>query len=286
MKNNWSILVVICIALLVSGCTGNFSLPPNPFINQPTDTPTVPLQLANVLNARYSNDTIPVTMNPNQKYDVMINMSNDGGIPWSNAGHITFVVLDNSKNDASLFGNSTFFIEPGVIVHYGKIYSWKFSITAPKWYGNYTLMYQMKNDTTLFGDTFVKNVSVGAPGSEVVFTTQNVKYYPPLKNGLTMRMGSRQNISLGVKNMGRYNWTQDDKVRLVAVDYEPNDATQFYRQYQFDIAPDVVVQPGEQCMWRMNLSTPQYRGTYHMKYRMQKDGQWFGNAIDFTVNVV
>jgi hypothetical protein len=147
-------------------------------------------------------------------------------------------------------------------------------------------MYQMKNDTTLFGDIFVKNITVGTPGSEVVYTTQYVKYYPPLTSGLTMKIGSRQNISLAVKNMGRYNWTQDDKVRLVAVDYEPNDATLFYKQYSFDVAPDVVVQPGEQCFWRMNLSTPQYQGAYHMKYRMQKDGQWFGNALDVTVNVV
>lgn len=110
----------------------NLSIPPNPFIKQPTATPKVPPQLVNVLDATYMNDTIPAVMTPGQKYDVSIVMNNTGGIPWSNAGHIVMAALNDGANDAPLFNNTTFFIEPGVMVYYGNTYAWKFSVTAPQ----------------------------------------------------------------------------------------------------------------------------------------------------------
>lgn len=177
--------------------------------------------------------------------------------------------LGGNDSDAALFYNSSIMIGPNTIVKKGNNYTWKFTMTAPQWVGNYTLAYRMKNDTGYwFGDTLTKIVTVGQPNDSVMFVSQNVKYYPPLTNSLSMKIGTRQNVSIAVKNMGRYNWSQADNTRLAAVDYEPNDATKFYLQYIFDIAPDVVVKPGEQCFWKLNLSTPNYPGTYYLKYRI------------------
>jgi hypothetical protein len=276
--------------LLVGACTvvllfamGFFSHTP-----APASTPyIVPTQLPYSLNASLSNDTIPTVMDPGKKYDISIIVLNTGNTSWSHDNHITMAVADGN-NDSAFFGNTSFTIAPGTVVKSGDKYNWKFSLTAPQWAGNYTLAYRMKNDTGYwFGDTLIKEVTVGTPEDTAVFVSQKITYYPPVVNqsSISMKRNSWQNISISVKNMGRFNWSEPDNVRLVAVDYEPNDAVKFNQEIIHHIAPYRTIIPGDIAMWGLKLNAPQYPGTYHIKYRMQKDGRWFGSTLDVTITV-
>lgn len=280
------ILLIICtVAILATGGIFNsHSLTPSPYYTSPNPMSN-PISYS--LSGSFLNDTIPANMTPGKRYEVSIITRNTGEAQWSKDNHILLAIAEYTGYDTALFNNSTFTMEPNTSIRNGTNYTWKFTITAPQWVGNYTLAYRMKNDTGYwFGDMFTKTVTVGQPNDSVMFVSQNVQYYPPLTNSLSMKLGTRQNVSITVKNMGRYNWSQANNVQLAAVDYEPNDATRFHPEYIFYIAPEVVIHPGEQCFWRLNLTTPDYPGTYQMKYRMQKGGQWFGNTLNVTVRVV
>jgi hypothetical protein len=143
----------------------------------------------------------------------------------------------------------------------------------------------MKNDSGYwFGDYLIKNITVGNPNSSTVFVSKSVKYYPAISS-TTMKRNALQNVSISVKNMGRYNWTVSDNIMLAAIDYEQNDAAQFKSAQLFHIAPDDVIMPGEIATWQFKIQAPQYPGTYYLKYRMQKNGQWFGSNLNVTINV-
>src|SRR5271157_974777 len=120
------------------------------------------------LNSSFLNDTIPLNMKPGQKYNVSIISKNTGDVSWSTDKNIMIAPL--TTNDAELFGNSSP-IEQGHVTKKGNNYTWKFTIIAPSLNGNYTLKYQMKNNSSWFGDILVKNVTVGNPGDVVDFVT-------------------------------------------------------------------------------------------------------------------
>ncbi len=284
-------LLIVCGALLfilLAICTGAILASRGFFSNidvtLPSSQPT-PVPAPSSLSGTFLGDTIPANMAPGKTYEITLIARNTGGTQWSQQEGIQLEPVDGY--DTRLFNNTTITMEPGIITKYGANYTWKISIAAPKWVDNYTLAYRMKNNTGYyFSEPYAKTVAVGDPNDSAVFVSQSIKYYPPIGTSLSMRAGARQNVSIAVKNMGRYNWSQADKVRLAAIDYEPNDATKFYPGYLFHIAPESVVRPGEPCAWNLNITAPSYPGTYHMKYRMQKDGQWFGSTLNVTVSVL
>lgn len=277
------ILIAITIGFLYIGGFFQSKSSLLPSENQYYDNPT---PISFVLNGSFINDTIPTNMTPGKSYIINIIAHNTGDAQWSKGNHILLAIAEPNSYDTALFNNTTIQMEPKKTVTNGTNYTWKVMLTAPQYLGNYTLSYQMKNDTDYwFGDILTKTVSVGQPNDSVLFVSPGVLYYPSIGTSLSMKSGKRQNVSIAVKNMCNYNWSTADNIYLAAVDYEPNDAGKFYPQTAFYIAPDGVIHPGEQCFWRMNLTAPYSPGTYYMKYRMQKDGQWFGNTLNVTVRV-
>lgn len=253
----------------------------------PTGLTTQPA--ANTTNSTYIADTIPQNMTPNKKYDVSITFRNTGNVQWSYASKIALVAVDDSTNDASLFNNTTTLtIKPQITVKKGNSYNWNFTMVAPRWSGNYTIAYRMEDGNgSYFGDTIVKHVIVGDSNTTTAFTAKSIKYYSPLspKNPVTVKRGNWQNVSISVTNNGRYGWSENDHIRLAAVDYEPNDATVFYQGYLFYISPENVIQPGDTCSWKFKVLAPDDPGRYYVKYRMQKDGEWFGSTLNATIIV-
>src|SRR5271157_2248477 len=244
-----------------------------------------PLPTPTFLNSSLFNDTIPSIMVPGQEYNVSIIAQNTGDVLWSNYTHIMISPSDDNSNDAQLFGNSSM-ITPGLLIKKGTNYTWTFSLIAPLLNGNYTLKYQMKNDSIHFGNILVKNVTIGNPGDVVKFISKPVLYYPSIMNqsSLSMSRNSWLNASITVKNTGRNNWTSADNVYLQAIDYEPNDAALFNPETVFYLAPDRIIVPGDQTTWTFKFhAMAQYPGTYHVKYRMIRNGQWFGNPFVITI---
>jgi hypothetical protein len=224
-------------------------------------------------------------MTPGKTYKFSIKVFNVGQMPWTYANHTS---ISPVNEDTTLFNATRLNLTKGQTVKRGQNYLWNFILKTPSQCGNYTLEFRMiNNNTTWFGDTFIKNVTVGNPGDDVIFVSQSVQYYPAIINQSSLSMKSMvwKNVSISVKNMGRYNWSASDNITLAAVDYEPNDAIQFKSAQLYHIAPNDVIMPGEVATWKFKIQAPQNPGVYHIKYRMQKDGQWFGNMMNVTVKV-
>ncbi len=239
----------------------------------PTNTYIVtPQPESTFFNSTFLNNTIPSSMVHGQKYDVTIISLNTGDAPWTNSTTV-LIPIDNNSSDTKLFGSIST-MEPGKIIKNGSQYIWKFSITAPQGNGNYSLEYRLTNNTTLFGDTLVKNVEVGLPGDEVAFTLVDVPY--------SMKTNSQINLTFIVENMGRDTWFENDSVQL-GITYDPNDGSPFTRTARLHMNPDSAVFTGQSCKWKFLITAPPYLTKYNMSIRMIHDQEWFGNPVNRTV---
>lgn len=281
MKDKLIAASLICITILISGCT---SLPSVniPFLwgaSSPTPSPSQPF------DAILINETIPDSMVPGHSYTVSVTMRNTGYSSWSSADPVVLAPTNDPVNDAKLLNNTVLTISPGVIVKTGSDYTWHIILHAPGWNGNCTVQYQMKaGNDTFFGNDVSQNIVVGNQGSAVVYVPQDVYYYPHLTD-LHMNANSLQNVSVTVQNMGRNGWSEDNQVRLAVVDYEPNNAYLFNGAVLFHIAPEAIVNPGEQCTWRFQLHAPPSPGKYKLEYQMKQGDEWLGNPLIVYITV-
>jgi hypothetical protein len=180
----------------------------------------------------------------------------------------------------------TFTISPGSIVKPYSDYTWNVTMVAPQWVGNYTIMYQLEiGNNTYFGDTLIKNVTVGDLNLSAVVVPQGATWYPPI-GSTAIQKGAWQNVSITFKNMGRYDWSDASQVWLAAVDYAPNGATKFNPTTLFHIAPEEIIAPGEQGTWRFKIQAPDQAGTYYLVYRMKQGDQWFGQTLNVSIMVI
>lgn len=263
---------------MLSGCTGSIQWPWD-WSAPSTQPPSEPF------NSNIADTTIPNNMLPGQAYNVSITIYNLGYISWSNANLVTLIPVDDTVNDVAKFNNSSFTIEPNNIVKTGSSYTWNITMVAPKWNGNYTIEYQLKDsNNTTFGQTLTKNITVGDLNSTVLFTSQGVLWYPPLSS-MSIRKNTWQNVSITVKNNGRYSWSDADGVRLGTVDYESNNATLFNPTLLSYIGPDIVVNPGDQCTWKFRLQAPPSPGVYKLEYQMKQGDEWLGKPLIVYITV-
>jgi hypothetical protein len=158
-------------------------------------------------------------------------------------------------------------------------------MVAPQWIGNYTIIYSLEmGNNTYFGDALTKNVTVGDLNLTSEYVPYGVTWYPPIES-MTLQKGAWQNVSVTFKNMGRFGWSDAGQVWLASVDYEPNAAIQFNPATLFHIAPQEIIQPGEQASWKFKIQAPDQAGTYYLEYRMKQGDQWFGQTLNVTVKV-
>jgi hypothetical protein len=270
------IFISICIVVLISGCT---SLDSN-LTNSTADRTNSSLNLKSLDSINMTN-TIPISMIPGSSYDVTITMENTGTKPWSASNNITLSLVNDSTNDAFLFSNNTtqYFIKPKSVTSTNVNYTWSFTIIAPSYPYNYTLMYRMlANNSTWFGDTLKVNVNVGNYKGPVSFVMVNIP--------TSMVHGTNYTTSIIVQNTGKEPWLSSDRVALGAVDYEKNDVYTFSGNQRYYLNPGSSISPGKQCEWKFWLISPQYPGDYQLKYRMiTGKNEWFGNMLNLSVHV-
>jgi hypothetical protein len=162
-------------------------------------------------------------------------------------------------------------------------YTWSFTITAPTWNGNYTIAYRMRNNTTWFGDILVKNITVGTPGANVLFTTINIPS--------SMKVNSKVNVTVTVQNMGRYPWYENsskqpgiDSVQL-GINYSPDDGSVFTQKILLQMNPDSGVMPGDTCKWVYPLTAPSFITQYNVTFQMVEGNEYFGAPVTKTVKI-
>ena len=219
-------------------------------------------------------------MNPGAKYNVSIIMKNTGILSWS-SNNITLCLVNDSSNEAALFNNNTtrYFMKPKTVTKSGYNYTWNFTIVAPTYPNNYTLMFQMMaNNTTWFGDKLVVNITDVKYTGSATFVSNTIP--------TSMYRGVNYTASITVQNTGKQPWLADDHVALAAVDYESNNFTWFITNQRFYLNPGSSIAPGQKCQWKFWLIAPNGPGTYMLKYRMVTgNNSWFGNTLNITVKV-
>ena len=106
-------------------------------------------------------DTIPSTMAPGQRCDVVVRMKNTGTMPWSETDTIRLGPVGDSAGDAYLFNPVRIKIPAGTTVVPGQIHEFGFTMTAPSTAGTYTPKYRMVwVGHKWFGQTLEKTVTL------------------------------------------------------------------------------------------------------------------------------
>lgn len=269
------VLIVIAIIVLVfvyysmfAHNTSNTVTNTNPIVMTPTIAPTF-------LNSSLLDNTIPITMSPGQQYPVTIIARNTGDVPWSNDTIHIAQFINDSYDNTSFSTVST--MDSGTLIKSGINYTWKFSMTAPTWNGNYTIAYRMKNSSSWFGDILVKNITVGTPGANVDFTTLDIPS--------TMRVNSRINVTVVVTNLGKYPWYADEGAQL-GINYSPNDGSSFTDKIRLQMNPDSGVMPGQSCKWKYPITAPSYPTQYNVTFQMMQGDEYFGAPVTKKVQII
>lgn len=270
------VLVVIAIIILVfiyfslfSQKSTNVDTTSNSYLVA-TPLPSIPT----FLNSSFLNNTIPSIMTPGQQYDVTIIARNNGDVKWSNNTIFIAQFINDSYDNTSFSGISK--MDPGAVTTIGKNYTWKFKMTAPTWSGNYTIAYQMRNNTTWFGGILIKNITVGKPGTDVIFSSVDIPS--------SMKINSNKNVTVIVKNMGKYSWLESDSVQL-GINYSPNDGSIFTQTIRLHMNPDSGVMPGQTCKWVYPITTPSFVTQYNVTFQMMQGDDYFGAPITKTVKI-
>lgn len=274
MNHKIFIITLLCAIILVSGCTSTHST--NSSVSNNTTTNIAKINL----DSKNTSNTIPLKMTPGTKYSVSVTMKNMGIQSWL-SNNITLCLANDSSNEAAIFTNNTtcFFMTSKNVTKYGYNYTWSFTITAPTYPNNYTLMFQMMaNNTTWFGDKLSVNITDGAYYGPVTFVSVNIP--------TSMQRGVNYTTSITVQNTGKQPWLESDHVALGAVDYEKNNVSWFDGNLRYYLNPGSSVALGKQCTWKFWLIAPKDPGTYQLKYRMVTgNNSWFGNVISINVTV-
>ena len=117
-----------------------------------------------VPDAAVVSENFPAMMTEGVSYDASVTMRNTGDVDWISDGfHLGGCV------DADSFVSDTLYVEPGVVVAPGDVYTWNFTMTAPMQAGTFYPAFRMMWDEhECFGDpttSFVKVVdyTLGEP---------------------------------------------------------------------------------------------------------------------------
>jgi C1A family cysteine protease len=229
-------------------------------------------------NANYVSDTIPSSLVIGSPYSVNVTMRNTGNLNWTAADNFRLGGIGDASGDAAKFGPLRVNIAPGIVVHPGERYTFIFTMTAPGTAGTYHPSYRMVwEGHQWFGDTLTKTVTVATVTPNAVYVSDTV---PP-----GMLTGIKYNVSITMRNTGGVNWTAADLFRLGAIGDAAGDAGKF-GPLRINIAPGIVVHPGESYTFNFTMTAPNTAATYHPAYRMVWDGhQWFGDTVTKTIVV-
>jgi len=232
-------------------------------------------------NSSFLNNTIPSSMKPGQKYTVTILARNTGNTSWLN--NTTFIAqFINSSFDNTIFSNQSA-MGHGTTVKKNTNYTWTITMIAPTWNGNYTIAFQMRNNTTWFGDMLIKNITVGTPGANVVFTSITIPS--------SIKVNSKLNVTVIVENMGKYPWYENDSAQpgmdsiQLGISYSPDDGSVFTQTTDLHMNPDSGVMPGQTCKWVYSIKTPSFLTQYNVTYQMMEGSNYFGAPVTKTVKI-
>ena len=100
-----------------------------------------------------------------------------------------------------------------------------------------------------------------------------------------MVTGEHESVSIFIKNTGKIEWSEKNKIRLGS----ENDASgtgALFGDFRVTLPPDVRISPGSDACFAFRITAPHNPGRYLLRYRMVwENNSWFGKAIEQWVNV-
>ncbi len=224
-------------------------------------------------DAAYISDDVPGTLTAGDTYDVHINYSNTGYLPWNDtAGYML------SPNGSMMSLSSIGFNGQQVQPHQDHSFSLTLTAPAP---GNYTMDYRMWcTDFDWFGDEFSKQVNVVPSFHDARVMAINMP--------ADMVSGQSQSVSITMNNTGTAAWYSDGSspVYLAMVDGTSGDAFKFNGSSdKILMTPGSVIRNGSEYTFRFKITAPA-PGNYYTQYRMMWAGHYvFGQIAGWNINV-
>jgi hypothetical protein len=100
-----------------------------------------------------------------------------------------------------------------------------------------------------------------------------------------MVTGEHESVSIFIKNTGKVDWSEKNKIRLGS----ENDASgtgASFGDFRVTLPPGVRISPGSDACFVFRITAPHNPGRYLLRYRMVwENNSWFGKAIEQWVNV-
>ncbi len=239
-------------------------------------------------NASYVSCTIPDMMVSGETYNVTVNFTNTGTLPWSmNNGEVLafWGQLWNFglKNDTSITGLPAFNVPAGVTVQPGQTYSWNLTL-SPQWPGTFGMGFQVVDGGLgkWLGDYGSKSIIVYPASPNSAYVSSNIPD--------TMIAGVTYHAMINFTNTGNTTWTssKDDVLAIWGQtwNYNLNNDTSLGGYPAFSIPSGITIQPGQTYSWNLTL-TPQWPVSTSIGFQVVENssGKWLGNYGSKTTTV-
>ena len=92
----------------------------------------------------------------------------------------------------------------------------------------------------------------------------------------TMTSGQAMQVSVTMKNLGRYNWEWGTYYKYGLVPDSSNSQNSLWSVTQAQIPTGVKIPPGSQYTFSFNIKAPTTPGTYSSRFKMNRNGVQFG----------
>lgn len=211
--------------------------------------------------AGYYGQSVPLTMNAGQKYNVQITYRNMGSSTWSDGAG--FRLASRNPADNKNFGINRLRMNPFLYAAPGELGNFMGTITAPLVPGTYLWQWKpLLNGVGTFGEESpIYSIKVIAPANNAKFVSQTVP--------LSVKAGAMFSASVTMQNTGTETWSNALGYRLQS--RNPTDNTQWGTNRMY-LPSGVTVAPGASFTFTRIFTAPATTGTYNFQWKMLLNG--------------
>jgi ligand-binding sensor domain-containing protein len=211
--------------------------------------------------AGFYGQSVPLTLQPGEKADVMVTYRNMGTATWtSNTVQLVSISPRNNKT----WGIDRLTLNPLLTTKPMELGNFMGTVTAPTVPGVYTFRWQpllVGNGT--FGEPSIKlTITVKPAENMAAFVGQSVP--------LSVKAGTLFSASITMRNIGTANWSASSGYGLVSLNPTGNSV---WGRSKVPLPATASIAPGSEITFRNSYRAPVTPGTYHFQWRMQQTGK-------------
>jgi len=230
--------------------------------------------------AGFVSQSVPSTLQPNERADVSITVVNNGSTTWTATDGYK-LGTENPRDNALWTGGTRIYLPDGAFIDPGETYTFEFSITAPSNPGTYNFQWRMVQEGVEWFGAYTRNIAITVEAPTPINASQFIGQAVPA----SLAPGQSTTVSITMRNTGTTTWTAGGGYKLGT--QNPRDNTLWTGGTRIYMPSGTSVAPGETYTFAFSITAPSTPGAYSFQWRMVQEGvEWFGAYTqDLTIIV-